>query len=287
MKELYKTAGILNIEGGFPCHDLRRGGPGKWVNVIVVLDRPLVDHVLFDDLFANNPYPLLESALDELNEHHFLSVYLTLLGYYLENGRRITGKGVGDPLRVTVHFHQDVRCRPLVELVTSHLRDLVRHFGLDLSGIEVEYRTDFHTYANPQTDRHYEGTDLLISLSQCAGLDPALEVGALVLPRRFLPYEIGTGTVHVGAGYTVENDLDVRLGDVLASRHHTYAVDYVNTHYVSANPAKGSHRASPLSVADFKVSDVLQVDALWNPTDPDEIVSLDDRPPTHAVPSSM
>lgn len=70
----------LNIEGGFPQRDLIKTNPnGRWVNIIFVLDRPLIDNITFDEILSNNKYPLLESAIDNLNEHHFLAAYLMVM----------------------------------------------------------------------------------------------------------------------------------------------------------------------------------------------------------------
>lgn len=56
---LYKFAGGLNIEGGHPQFHLSKCNPTKrpkWINLVLVLDRPLIDHIVFDDLFANNRF---------------------------------------------------------------------------------------------------------------------------------------------------------------------------------------------------------------------------------------
>ena len=84
--QLYQIAGGLNIEGGFPSRD---AGPKiPWANLVLVLDRPLVDNVIFDDLIAdvrNKKYPLLENGVLELDEPKFLTAYLAIMAYYMQN----------------------------------------------------------------------------------------------------------------------------------------------------------------------------------------------------------
>src|SRR6185312_16480063 len=87
VSEIYQLGGGLNIEGGYPLRDLKK--KSIWANIVVVLDRPLIDNIIFDDILANNKYPLLENALDDLNEHQFMAAYLLILAYYIENGRRL------------------------------------------------------------------------------------------------------------------------------------------------------------------------------------------------------
>jgi len=83
--ELHEIAEGLNIEGGFPGLDLRKVNKlGIWVNLVLVLDRPLIDNIVFDDLLKNNPYPLLENAIDEINEYKMFACYIMIVGYYLE-----------------------------------------------------------------------------------------------------------------------------------------------------------------------------------------------------------
>lgn len=96
--ELHKIAGGLNIEGGFPAIDLTQAAPQKkWVNLVLILDRPLIDHIIFDDIIKNNKYPLLESAILEINEHQMLATYLMVINYYVAS--------IDKPAKITVHIH--------------------------------------------------------------------------------------------------------------------------------------------------------------------------------------
>ena len=274
LNDLYKIAPGLNIEGGFPYMDLKKNKncQTKWVNLILVLDRPLIDNIVFDDIFANNKYPLLESAIDNLNEHHFLAAYLMIIAYYIENGRQLLKKNPTDNLKITIHIHQDVSCKPLIKLLKNYIAQILNFFGTDMNNIELEFRSDFLNYI--AAEYTYDNTDILISLSQCAGLDLILEPGALIIPRQFIPYDIDSSTIKMSASYEVENDLPNRLDLILKSKFHRYSVYFVNENYCSENPNKNNFRANIFTTKDFHESNILQVNKLWNPTNGLEIVSL-------------
>jgi hypothetical protein len=272
--KLHQLAGGLNIEGGDPGRDLRRTGAHKiWVNLVVVLDRPLIDHQVFDEIAATNPYPLLENAIPELNEAKFFVAALTIIGYYLAHGHEMVGRPRDQRLRVRIHVHQDVTCQPLISLLKAYVSDLMANFKFELSRFELDYRSDQKWYsASPHT---YESTDLLISLSQCAGLDPKLEPGSLIVPTEFIPFDLVNGHIPLAQSYRVNNDIAAssRRVVMLASPYHQYAVKLVKQYYRSANPAK-HHPAKELIWDDFHATPLLQVDRLWNPRDPQELVTI-------------
>lgn len=267
---LYTIAGGLNIEGGDPCRDLvKTGSHKKWVNLVTVLDRPLLDHHLFDDIAASNPYPLLENAVDDFNEAQMFVAYLSIIGYYLDHGHDLVGLSRSQPLRVTLHVHQDVTCQPLIDLLKSYITAVMNRFDLD--NVILDYRSDQKWYSF--TSHSYETTDILISLSQCAGLAPNLKPGALIVPKTFIPFDIPNAKIDLTQQYSVENDLMFRLSDILGSKYHPFAVIYIRHHYESANPNK-QHLADPLVQEDFHETPILQVDRLWNPRDPKESITL-------------
>lgn len=266
--ELYKLAGALNIEGGFPKRDLLKNNiNGKWVNLVLVLDRPLVDNITFDDLFANNKYPLLESAIDNLNEHQFLAAYMMIIGYYMENGKKDTP----EPLKITIHIHQDVTCQPLVDLLKKFI-ELMRNDLNIKRNVMLDFRTDQLSYI--KTVHEYESTDILISLSQCAGLDPNLLPGHLIVSDTFIPYDISNKKVNINKTYKSNNDLIMDLKDILKSKFNQYAVEFINKNYNSENPKKINHSAKLFILNDFEKTQILQVNELWNPTNSLEMVNI-------------
>src|SRR5439155_148519 len=188
----------------------------------------------FDDIMANNIYPLLENALDDLNEHQIMAVYLMIVTYYIENGRSLMGYLPNDHLRITVHIHQDTQCQPIITYIDHYIKDWIKDFDFDMKNISIDYMTDQGNYL--LTNVNYGDTDILVSLSQCAGLDPELPVGGIIIPEEFIPYNIDSRTIKISEMYTVKNDLQFHLGHLLDSPQHMNAVYYINRHYKSYNP---------------------------------------------------
>ena len=278
LKNLHELAGGLNIEGGLPAIDLLKTNPnGKWVNLILVLDRPLIDKVIFDDIFTNNPYPLLESAIDNLNENHFLAAYLMIIGYYLENGRRLFKIDNNKTFKISIHIHQEEKSMALVELLDSYIKrlwfDQEKHTSkkyIDISNSVFEFRTDTKNYINSR--HNYDDSDLLISLSQCAGLDPNFEPGTLLMPHTFIPYDIDEKIIRTKDSYTVQNILSEHLDDVL--EYQQISIDFINQNHKSSNPLK-KHKSERFDINSFHLTNILQVNKLWNPIDGNEMVGVD------------
>lgn len=276
--DLYQLGGGLNIEGGFPANDLNKKSLRSnkiWANLVLVLDRPLIDNIVFDDIMKNNPYPLLENALSDINEHHLLFAYLIIIAYYVSRGRELIRLLENEKLKITIHVHQDVNCLPLIEIIKNQLSDFANAGHLDLSQVEIDFRRDDGHYQ--KTSHNYDGTHILISLSQCAGLDPKLPAGALIIPNEFIPYDIDSKTVDLSRKYTVHNDLlEInRLKEILSAPYNLFAMDYINTQYKSYNNVKNQrYKANLMKVEDFVITPILQVNKLWNPTDQDEKVNI-------------
>ena len=271
---IHQFAGGLNIEGGYPCRDLHKTNSyGKWINCILVLDRPFVDKITFDEIFNNNKYPLLENAVECLNENHFLATYLMIIGYYLDNGHKLFNKNNNEKLFITIHIHQDKASKPLVDILKNYVDLMIDDDNINLrnKNLSLEYLTDDKTYVC--SEHNYRNTDLLISLSQCAGLDPKFEPGTLFVPIKFIPYHIDTKCINISDAYETENQLDIDLCNILASGYNTLSVDFINNNYLSSNPAK-KHLAKILTASDFNYTNILQVDKLWNPVDVKELVMI-------------
>jgi hypothetical protein len=270
--ELYRISDGLNIEGGDPykriSKDHTNGRKFLWVNLIVVLDRPLIDNVLFETIFNDNRFPLLENRIDNLNEHRFMAATLLIMQYYVQNCRELLHRSNSKPIKITVHVHQDPAMMELCRLINMHLCMLI-----DIpDGVEIEYLTDNPTY--DMTDTNYTETDILISLSQCAGLSPIHEPGTLYISDVFVPFQT-KGFININKQYKVKNDLIRRLGKILRSEFHLRTIHYVNQHYKSYNPLKQNHKTKILTKNDFVRTPILQVDGLWNPTDKNQIILVE------------
>jgi hypothetical protein len=272
--DLHIIGGGLNIEGGDPYKILKDNNNHNilWINTILVLDRPLVDNIIFEDLFNDTTYPILENRINEINEHHYMAVYLTILQYYIKNGKRLLGKKEDDTLKITVHFHQDVTCQPLIQQVVSHLNSIMK---IPVK-IAIDYLTDKPIFS--QTAQSYKGTEILLSFSQCAGLEPLWKPGVILISDTFVPFSIDDSIVKITDEYKVVNDIMTRLLLILESEYNKKSVEYVNKFYKSYNPNKNVYEAKILTLDDFNVTKILQVDKLWNPTDKEEIVRLVECP---------
>jgi hypothetical protein len=300
ISELGKIAGGLNIEGGIPSIQLLADNLGTntdqtryWANLIVVLDRPILDNVLFDDLFKNNPYPLLENAVSNLDERLFLSVFVTTILYYLKNAPALTKK-YKSRIKITIHIHQDIKSKYLVHLLDTYLADLLQNPNIiiDTSNIVIEYRTDDHTYTSnnfyivdptdlddpiliKESQNKYADTDILISLSQCAGLAEKYKPGQVLLVDNFIPYDIKTNQIILSKKYTVPNHIYDKLEKVLDPKLSSIVVDYINKNYTSPNPEKASFAPlDSISPNDIKLTNILHVKELWNPTSGSDVVSI-------------
>ena len=122
---------------------------------------------------------------------------------------------------------------------------------------------------NPFYCRQETKSDVLLSFSQCAGLDASVPAGALLVPSTFIPFDIETNTVYLGRKYSAENALLKDLPNIIASPAHAFAVEYVKRNHVSANPDK-RHPAKPLDLNEFVTNGthgatLLQGSAIWNP----------------------
>lgn len=278
VKNLHQIAGGLNIEGGFPYYDLiKNSNQDKiWANIIAVLDRPLIDQILFeelDQLMKKNSYKLLENTINDLNEHQFLSVYFMVIGYYLENGRHLLKKKKNDILDITIHIHQDKNAQHLINIIKQHISDLFDYFDIDKQLNKIEFRTDDPIYI--ATKHSYQQTDILLSFSQCAGLEPTFNPGTILIADQFIPLDIENKIIFLNQKYQVSNDIIIRLKDILNSKYHSYAISYINKNYQSDNLSKNNFTAKKLSLNDFHLTKIVQVNQLWNPTNENEELIID------------
>lgn len=273
-KYLYKIAPGLNIEGGLPYLDMIKD-PKIWVNLVLVLDRPLVDGVVFDEMLellnsGNIEYSILENTVENLNEHQFLAVYLMIIGYYIEMSINNIKLETRQP-KLIVHIHQDGNlksCQILRDLIKKYVDNMMIHFDMRAN---IEYEVDKYTYI---TTKHKYDCDVLISLSQCAGLDPKLEPGALIVPNEFIPFSIKDNVINIDKTYKVTNDLRDSIGNILNSKYYKYAVEYIDSNYLSSKLSKNGKYKAEVKLENFSFGSILQVNDLWNPTDQNKTVDV-------------
>lgn len=200
VNQLATIAPGLNIEGGFPFLDISEKKL-PWVNLVVVLDCPLMTKVTFDELqkhcYEKN-YPLLENGVKEIQEQCFLTVYLAIISYYLENHSRIT-----------VHVHQSQKdAFGLISILQKYLNLLI-----DSKQKKIDFRSDNPFYTNVRS-KTIEGT-ILISLSQCAGF--SLKPGTFLVPDTFIPFDADSLTIDTNKMYKCPNQLISDLPFIMSS----------------------------------------------------------------------
>ncbi len=310
--KLGKIAGGLNIEGPNPYKTFQKTNRnGIYVNVIVNLDRPLIDNVVFDEIYklkAKHNYPLLENAILDLNENKFLTAYLSVSLYYIHYAYTVLKKPKN---KITIHFHQDKNCVELIKIFDKLLKELRNicylnneHFKEHKITVEIEYRNDnnrhnvidpdkydektdiktdqkipetrdFHQLLNVNPNYNYGDTDILISLSQCAGLNSKHETGAIFVPYKFIQYDISKKTIYASKPEYIFNNLyDHNVLNKFGTGPFLHIVaNYVNSVYKSANIDK-KHKCPLLSSSDFIRTPILQVTELWNPVDRSELITV-------------
>lgn len=261
MKDLKTLAPGLNIEGGYPGLDCKT----KWANLVLVLDRPLLGkRITFDELLRDvndHKYPMLENGIPDINEPQFLTLYMAIIGYYLKRHDSMI-----------IHIHQfPAQCGWLLERLQLYVKVLTEKYNWKRT---VEYRTDNPFYSRQAYYcKNGRAPDIVLSLSQCAGLADDVSEGAFIVPDTFIPYGIEKKTVFPKRKYEVRNELVHDIESIMTSQHHDYAVVY-HADYKSANPDK-VHRVQD-GIYHFFHEPLLQVSTIWNPTSDDELVTISD-----------
>lgn len=262
--ELDTIADCLNIEGGRPEKHMRAQCKGKflWVNCSLDLDRPAVDGVNFTAVL-NDPrgFPLLENVFDNLNEHHCLAAFLMIIQYYIVHAHQLLEKeDYNENVKITIHLHQDPSRYEWCEIIQKYLSTTERP-----KYIIIEYLTDKLPTYFTEENSDYRETDILISLSQDAGLTPKYMPGTLHIFNTFIPFDAKTNIIYKKDEYTVNNDLFVRLDNILQSKYNQLAVSYVNENFKSHNPCKVNDKAHIFTRSDFIESICLEVKGIWEP----------------------
>lgn len=131
--------------------------------------------------------------------------------------------------------------------------------------------TDTPTFVSTLVSK-YQDVDVVLSLSQCAGIDPKYRPGTFLVPNKFIPFE--KKTISVATQYTVQNDLNDQPVSILS---FSRIVDYVNSSlntsqgYQSSNRSKRQQRAVELQDQDVHRNvTLLEYSEIWNPQNKDQ-----------------
>lgn len=290
------SVSCLNIEGGNVSRDKHEST--KWGNLVVVLDRPIIDNVVFDTILQHaraSKFPLLENAIIELNEPKFLVAWQALIAYYMRKyDNSETCKNFENLNRICIHIHQFPEFKGIVDLVKMFIVDAKRHYGLSI-GVDVRtdnpfYSKQSYSYSNSNLSSSNLNINsitkpycFVLSLSQAAGLDPRYEPGALLVPTAFIPFD--GKTAFSSQRYVVINSLieDIpiifqdkssvsKFNDNKSSEHNFSLAQLRN--YKSPNPEK-HHLPRHLVHNDFHLDvSILQINRIWNPTDANEKIAI-------------
>lgn len=263
----------LNIEGGYPGQDFK----GVWANAVLILDCPLAGKGNFDELQkkvykmreaslsstqgTDNKIVLLESGVEDIDERSFLSFQLALISYYLEKYTSLA-----------IWIHQmPPDAKELIKLLSGYVNRMKKMMNRE--GSTITFYHDDPYYRKGDLLKMMGKHDILISLSQCAGLSSSsiqgahnLKAGTFIIPNAFIPFDVKTNTIYESKKYQVNNSLIDNL-DKIDIKHYSIA-DKLLQSYISSNPEKKFGVDKPNIIK----GELLQVADIWNPTSPNEIV---------------
>ncbi len=230
----------LNIEGHRP-YLLLDGA--KWVNLVMVLDNPVFSDN-FDELIRikeENNFPIIENVKSDIDEFKIFAVMIMIIKYYARNHKK-----------VIVHVHQ----------FPENAIQFIDFFKTIIDE-PVIYFFDTPTFMDTMID--YGDCDVLISLSQCAGLSKNFSAGTLIIPEEFIETQIINDELYISERrHIVKNDLTYTIGEIIRSDLNEECCKIVSTKYVSANPQKNK-TIDIVELEDFHEGKILVVDKIWSP----------------------
>jgi hypothetical protein len=163
----------LNIEGCRPIDNLPCNC--VWWNIVQVIDNPFKG-ITFDWVLnkaKENKFGLLESAVN-IDIFELISRYNYIIVKALQQY---------DSNNILVHIHQYKRTTILNNILSEC------HPGVKVITDETNY------YENPVNYKlEYPNIQLLISLSQCAGLG-SINPGEFIIPSKYIEYDIHTNKI--------------------------------------------------------------------------------------------
>lgn len=257
-----------------------------------------IDFKTLAELRDQQKYLLLENTIDSINEHRIIEAQLLVVAHYVLNASKyVVSAKNGDDIRtnatkngdgdkkifqtIAVHFHQDTKIWNFIRKFDAWLHDILLQIAPslhiwtsldakvnpnenenDAKSLRLYYYTDDPDFVSSLATKNFKyepKPDILISLSQCAGLNPVYEDGDLLYPTRFIPLNMKDESANSG----VQNHFSVVRNDMFSGHLPECVKNYVNKYYVSDNITK-KHNAC-LQSKDFFPIDILVVDKLWNP----------------------
>lgn len=279
IKNLYQVGDVFNIEAGRPAKALAKDK--IWVNIAMVLDRPLIDGVTLDEITEKNNFPLKEMSIPEYNETNVNLSLLLITNYYLENGHRLLDKSPSDPLKLLIQVHRNSSGPKMIEHIAELLTNCLNQNFNQITGAnglpvlalkDKNILIEFRKGVKNEALKNYDNVDILFSVSLVGGLNPKLPSGTLTYAKEFIPFNIETYELFPDQQYKVNNRLNQDLDAILAQAQEIY-FDKLNNIFKSQNHNK-KHLARKLTKDDFHVTKSLQIEGNFYPKDPEKMVSV-------------
>lgn len=270
VSEIWQYGDALNIEGGLiPQRHLRKDQ--IWANLCFILDRPFYDGVELKDITRKNSYPLKEANIMDYNERRAALATAITLKYYITQTHTLKSLSDMDQSHIIVQVHRNSTgpahlrfLKNLIELMEFNFVD----GGVTDKGAQLLI---FPQYKVVMELRHgvipttYEDADVVLSIGVAAGIHPSWKSGTVMVPHRFIPFDIHNMALMLPLTYEVKNHLSTVLDNVINLQDHEllYAI---NTHYASKNSTKSQEYTGALIKEDFRPARILQVNGLFNPS---------------------
>jgi hypothetical protein len=277
LDQIHLVGDGLNIEGATIAQKYLKQNQ-IWANLCVVLDRPFLDGIEYDEIAKNNCYSLKEVSLLEYNEKQVNLAYVTTLYHYITKAHEIVKKVKHEEVKIIIKVH---RSGPeQLDLLEKLLTKCYPELGgkkLEADGF-CKYELFIYNFPQHNVQAHfcfgnkpeflgelgkYNDKDIVLSFSLVAGFNPKLKAGSLLIPSSWIPLTLGNMELFVNKRYVVRNHLQESISEILMLQNERL-LNAVNE-FSSENPQK-KHIARKLALDDFKEATLVQADGMFNPS---------------------
>tara|TARA_Y100000588_G_scaffold246683_1_gene261099 strand:- start:17 stop:739 length:723 start_codon:yes stop_codon:yes gene_type:complete len=227
-----------------------------------------------DEITSQNTYTLKESSVLEYNEAQTTLAQAITLKYYIENTHRLSQKASDEDALLCIQVHRNSSGPAHLDLIESIFSKLLSNLDL----VKIPNKGKCRTYYSPSnkcqihlrygttqmTMRGYDGVDLLLSLSLAAGLDSKLKSSSILIPSRFIPFDLNSQVLAKSAEFDVRNHLSEVVDEIL-SLQTSELIDRTNTLFTSPNPQKKHLNAEMIKKEDIQSPLLLQASGSFYP----------------------
>ncbi len=272
----------MNDEGGRMCEYVDLGRQ-RWTNLSVVLDRPYVDGIDYDDIKQikqKKKYAFKESAIPDFNEPQVGLAYLMIMKYYIQHAHELVHKKPEESVIIILHAFRQ-RDGDGILLHLSHLLnigwpELENGPYVIESDLKTEvfqwYLPDFNTtliFSKGKADKNFEKSayghfknsktfaqaDLILGFSVHIGLHQKWGPGTLVIPNDWTPIDVDTMKIKTTKFYKGGNHLMQTIDKIVNSMpQEGTMLERLQKKYHSQNQDKHNHIVLPLERNHFKMN---------------------------------